>query len=145
MLEIPPCFYRISVKALILDSSRTKFLIVQEDNGKWELPGGGMDWGESPQDTLRREILEEMGLEVSWIDTRPAYFISGVKNSTGSYDIANVLYETKVASLEFTPSDECIATSFVAPEEAHLLITYPNLRAFAEVFTPEYHRVPITL
>jgi len=33
--EIPNRFYRISVKALILDETRTKFLVVQEDNGKW--------------------------------------------------------------------------------------------------------------
>lgn len=43
MTTIPDCFYRISIKALILNEARDKFLICQEDNGKWELPGGGLE------------------------------------------------------------------------------------------------------
>lgn len=31
--------------------------------GRWTLPGGGMEFGETPHETLEREFYEETGLE----------------------------------------------------------------------------------
>lgn len=38
---------------------------------KWEFPGGKVDFGETPEESVRREILEETGVEVSVKDLIP--------------------------------------------------------------------------
>ncbi len=35
------------------------------DSGMWTMPGGGMEWGESPSDTALRELREETGLSAA--------------------------------------------------------------------------------
>ncbi len=41
----------------------TRTSALAPDPGTWHLPGGGVDHGESPRDTVRRELGEECGLE----------------------------------------------------------------------------------
>ena len=51
--------------AIIFDESRENVLLTRRsDNGRWCLPGGVMDPGESAQETCIREALEETGLQV---------------------------------------------------------------------------------
>ena len=75
-VSIPNCFYRISIKALILNDTKDKFLVVREGNGRWGFPGGGLDWGASPQEDLEHEIQEEMGLPVTHVAQNPSHFIT---------------------------------------------------------------------
>ena len=50
---------------MIFDPTRQKVLLTRRtDNGRWCLPGGGMDPGESASEACAREVLEETGLEV---------------------------------------------------------------------------------
>jgi len=137
--QIPECFYRISVKALILNETRDKFLIVKEENGKWELPGGGLDWNTSPQDDVKWEIKEEMGIEVTWVAKNPSYFLTDL-SGLPEKPRANVLYEVLVNSLDFTLSDECIELRFVSLEEAKQLDLFENVRIFTKLFDPNNHK-----
>ncbi|MCX6755698.1 MAG: NUDIX hydrolase [Candidatus Nomurabacteria bacterium] len=131
MDEIPKTFYRVSIKALILNESRDKFLVILEDSGWWELPGGGLDWPERPGDCLRRELKEEMGLEVVEIKQNPSYFLVG-ENMKGKRSV-NIVLETKVKDLNFTPSEECLEIKFVSPEEVESINAFRNVKELAEI------------
>lgn len=122
----------MSVKALVWDKTRSKFLVIQEANSEWELPGGGLDWGASPHDDLQREIEEEMALPVEWVAPNPSYFIT-FKNHREHW-VANVVYEARVAHTDFTPSDECVAIRFVTPAEARALpARFGNIQQLADM------------
>jgi 8-oxo-dGTP pyrophosphatase MutT (NUDIX family) len=56
---------RVSATSLIFDEDRVNVLLIRRsDNGRWSLPGGGMDPGESAEETCVRETIEETGLVV---------------------------------------------------------------------------------
>jgi TDG/mug DNA glycosylase family protein len=56
---------RPAVRALVVDeSSRTLLVKFQDTTGQvwWATPGGGANEGETPEETIRRELAEEAGL-----------------------------------------------------------------------------------
>jgi 8-oxo-dGTP pyrophosphatase MutT (NUDIX family) len=55
--------FHISVKGLI--KCDKKFLLLQEDDGLWEAPGGRVDEGEMLKESLVRELGEELNLKLS--------------------------------------------------------------------------------
>lgn len=52
---------RIGVYAVLLRAGRVLLTHQAEPLPEWQLPGGGIDPGESPLATLHREVLEETG------------------------------------------------------------------------------------
>ena len=138
MQNIPNCFYRISIKALILDSEK-RFLLTKEENGKWELPGGGgLDFGENFKDCLKREIKEEMGLDITFVADTPSYFVTA-KRDNREYWLSSILYVTKVKDLNFTPSDECVELRFFNKEEALKENLFSTIVEFVKLYNPENH------
>lgn len=55
----------VGASAMIYDDAGSRVLLTRRaDNGRWCLPGGQLDAGESISETCVREVLEETGLEV---------------------------------------------------------------------------------
>ena len=56
---------RLGCSAIILDETKTKVLLTERaDNKQWCLPSGGVDPGETVEETCIREVYEETGLNV---------------------------------------------------------------------------------
>ncbi len=75
-------------------------LAVRRDLRGWELPGGTPVPGESPEETLRREVLEETGCEVSVERHVGDYIRSGFRPHTAR------VYLCRVRSGNPRPSSE---------------------------------------
>jgi 8-oxo-dGTP diphosphatase len=54
---------RVAVSALLFDEHRV-LLAHRRDIDWWNLPGGGMELGETVEEAVKREVLEETGLVV---------------------------------------------------------------------------------
>lgn len=59
----------LSIKAVITNESRLLTLKQSRQRGYyWDLPGGKLEYGESPEGTLKREVQEETGLSIKIIN-----------------------------------------------------------------------------
>ncbi len=54
--------FPVSVTGVILDGGR--IVLLRNGRGEWRLPGGRLEAGESPEECVAREVLEELGLSV---------------------------------------------------------------------------------
>ena len=71
-------------------------LVRRGDNALWDVPGGGAEAGETPEDTARRELREETGLSVGALRSL------GVFPHRHAYPDGNVVaWETHVFTADF--------------------------------------------
>jgi len=130
--DFPNAFYRISVKGLCLRDG--KVLLLHDFTGldqgdkkpEWELPGGGLDFGENFHDALRREVREEMGLTIAWISETPVFIWTTKRTGRRGlewYWICTVIFRIEFEDLKFTPSGECREILFFSKEELQANIT----------------------
>ena len=84
-MSSPPLRLRDAARAVILDPAGRILLVRFEfpDRSVWACPGGGLEPGESHEAALRRELREEVGLELEelgpcvWTRTHIIPFLDG--------------------------------------------------------------------
>jgi len=140
-METTPCTYRISVKAVIKDDGG-RVLLLREEDGSWELPGGGLEHGEDPKEALTREITEETGYSVDWISDQPTAFWT-IRKEVGSPTLkyfAFVTYDAKVSG-DFNPGagtsyeGEAQEAKYFSREEATALKLHENTSPYFSQIT----------
>jgi ADP-ribose pyrophosphatase YjhB (NUDIX family) len=54
--------------AIVFDKENRVLMQRRSDNGQWGFPGGFMELGESVQETAKREVYEETGLQLDHLE-----------------------------------------------------------------------------
>ena len=73
--------FHITVKGIVIYEGKTLILKrvrpSSDGLGYWELPGGGLEYGEDPHQALVRELKEETGLDIEII--KPVYTFTAIR------------------------------------------------------------------
>ena len=138
--DFPDSFYRVSVKGIYVQDD--KVLLVKEPlelSGQWELPGGGLDFGEDPKIGLEREVEEEMKLDVISVSDQPIYVwtdrFEKRRNMDWYYSVV-LGYKIEFANLDFTPTEECEDIGLFTKEELQTLDIFHQSDHLKKVFSP---------
>lgn len=120
-----------------------KVLLIKEPpelSGQWELPGGGLDFGEMPKVGLEREVEEEMKPDVVSVSDQPIYaWTERFENRRGMdwYYSLVLCYRIEFANLNFTPTPECEDIGFFTQEELQTLDLHHQSANLRTVFDPK--------
>jgi len=98
-----------SVGILIVAKDTNKFLMLHRVNhpkGTWSALAGGMEVGEDPIETVKREIKEEIGVDASMVDDIQIVGTSNAMGHTHYVMVGFVDREFKVPNLKKDENDQ---------------------------------------
>jgi 8-oxo-dGTP diphosphatase len=143
--DFPDAFYRVTVKGVFVKDGKilmTKDASNRIEGSEWELPGGGLDFGEDLREGLRREVQEEMGLVVKKVTEKPLYMWTIKHNEARGmqwYWVLVVVYGVEFEHLNFVPTEECNEIRFFTFDELKQELPHiaEQIRPLAEHFDPK--------
>jgi ADP-ribose pyrophosphatase YjhB (NUDIX family) len=110
---------------MIFDERREKVLLTRrEDNGRWCLPGGHVEAGESVTEACEREVLEETGLKVRvtrliGVYSNPDQLVVYKDGNKAFFVVLS--FEAEILGGELTLSDETTAYGYFSLQEMESL------------------------
>lgn len=102
--------HSVSVAGIVVRDDGRVLVIKRDDNGHWEAPGGILELDESFEAGVRREVLEETGLEVTVERLTGVY-----KNLT--HGIVALVYRCRPAGGEPHSTEEAREIRWMTKEE----------------------------
>jgi 8-oxo-dGTP pyrophosphatase MutT (NUDIX family) len=127
---------RMGCSAVLFDQAREKVLLTQRtDNGRWCLPGGAMEAGESAAEACEREVWEETGLKVQvkrliGVYSNPDQLVIYPDGNKAFFVVLN--FEVQLISGELGLSNETTAFGYYSIEEMESMPMHGEHKARVE-------------
>ena len=124
---------QVRVQAAIFGNDNALLLACHEKNGNryWVLPGGKVEFGETMEEALKRELREELGMDNS--DIRELVFIDEYISPEQERHIVLVAFLTEV------PDEALAGVTVVAENESIVSVAFFSenaIRESADTFYP---------
>lgn len=140
----------VAMKAFIVDEENDTIFLMHKGSkdmlnpGKWEVPGGKMEFGETTTETFKREVKEESGLDIEvgsyllkpwqWVFTKP----NGDKNQIIAVGKVCRALNKNVDYSNQTATDDLIEGIWVPIKEVLNYDLIPNLIPTMQSFVEFY-------
>jgi ADP-ribose pyrophosphatase YjhB (NUDIX family) len=130
---------KIDVRAAIIQEN--KILLIQEQaDGRWAMPGGWADIGDLPAETIRREVLEESGYEVS-VDKVIAVLDANHINPLEFYHAYKLIFQCSLVGGQPKTNHETLGVDFFRLDDLPPLSTIRTTQEMLEE-SFAHHRDP---
>ena len=128
------CLFRVSLKAVILNEKGQVLVVKERGRDWWDIPGGGLDHGESIKDALSRELREEVSLQ-------GAFEYEVILAEDPKYLDSHNLYQMRITffvrpeNTIFKPGDDGDEVQFIDPAllENSELITERKIFEYSQI------------
>jgi 8-oxo-dGTP pyrophosphatase MutT (NUDIX family) len=127
-MDDPRCFH-VTIKGIVLDE-RGAVLLLREQSGAFDLPGGRLEHGEGFAECLERECVEEMGVGCRVLDRLPRFAWTAV-DKNGIWRLV-LCFAIEVEHFRFTHSDECVGYEFVGKQDLPTRPLSPQIQPIVE-------------
>ncbi|MFQ6229949.1 NUDIX hydrolase [Nocardia sp. NPDC002869] len=125
-----PNSIKVAVSALVQDDQGRILLIRRSDNGKYSVPGGGLEAGETVAQAVVREVREETGIEV---DVTELVGVFSNPEHVIAYDDGEVRQEFSICFRaqpiggKLQTSEESLEVEWVRPAELSERDIHPSI------------------
>lgn len=127
--------------AVVSDDQRRVMLSRRANDpaaGKWDLPGGFVEEGEHPLDSLRRELREEAGIGLR-DEELIGFWIDRYEYKRRTVFTLNIYYAAKIGSGTPEPADDVVELRFFAPDEVPVEeLAFAHIEEVLSVWSARY-------
>ena len=126
--------YRVSFKCLIRNEDGKVLVAKERDRSSWDLPGGGIEFEQTIEESIARELYEEVAYEGNF-GYRVIKIQDPVKLLTRDVWQITVIVLLEVSNYDFSAGDDADDLRFIDPDELK------DSDSEAENRISEYHRL----